>query len=152
MVNPTVFVTEEFVTELVKSVETQFNLGLTNTRVNTYQQWNFPGYMLADRAKEILGLNVPVVVLQRSPWMTTTSEENLSTKYPLWNDNATKQYVAILDPRVGYSFEKKGFSLNIKPYDCDKLYAGMIDTVYTGSGITFPQFGMVLAFSPFEYC
>ena len=157
-INPTVFISSEFATELIKSVETVYNLNFSNTRVNTYEQWLYPGYRLADRVKEILALDVPVVVLERSPWMTVgaggsgSGAGSLTTQYPLWSADGEKQYVAILDPRVGYSFEKDGYHLNIKPYDCDKLYAGMIDTVYVGSGITFPTLGMVLEFDAFEYC
>ena len=155
-INPTVFVASEFATELIKSVETVYNLNFSNTRVNTYEQWLYPGYRLADRVKEILGLDVPVVVLERSPWMTvgtgSGSGAALSTQYPLWSADGENQYVAILDPRVGYSFEKDGYHLNIKPYDCDKLYAGMIDTVYVGSGITFPTLGLIIEFDSFEYC
>lgn len=150
-INPTVFIASEFATELIKSVETVYNLNFSNTRVNTFEQWLYPGYRLADRVKEILGLDVPVVVLERSPWMTVGGN-SMTTQYPLWSADGEKQYVAILDPRVGYSFEKDGYHLNIKPYDCDKLYAGMIDTVYVGSGITFPVYGLVIEFNSFQYC
>lgn len=150
-INPTVFIASEFATELIKSVETVYNLNFSNTRVNTFEQWLYPGYRLADRVKEILGIDVPVVVLERSPWMTVGGE-SMTTQYPLWSADGEKQYVAILDPRVGYSFEKDGYHLNIKPYDCDKLYAGMIDTVYVGSGITFAQMGVVIEFDGFSYC
>ena len=157
-INPTVFITSEFATELIKSVETVYNLNFSNTRVNTYEQWLYPGYRLVDRVKEILGIDVPVVVLERSPWLTVgaggsgSGAGSLTTQYPLWSADGEKQYVAILDPRVGYSFEKDGYHLNIKPYDCDKLYAGMIDTVYVGSGITFPQLGLIIEFDAFSYC
>lgn len=154
--NLTVFITKEFATELVKSVETPYNLNFATQRVNTFEAWELPGYELAPRVKEILGIHVPVVVLMRSPWMTTgaagSGAASLSTQYPLWSADATKQYVAILDPRVGYSFEKDGYHLNIKPYDCDKLYVGMIDTVYVGNGITFPQYGLIIEFDQFEAC
>lgn len=150
-INPTVFISSEFATELIKSVETAYNLNFSTQRVNTFEQWLYPGYRLADRVKEILGIDVPVVVLERSPWMTVGGG-TMATQYPLWSADATKQYVAILDPRVGYDFEKEGYHLNIKPYDCDKLYAGMIDTVYTGSGITFPQLGLIIEFDAFVYC
>lgn len=150
-INPTVFIASEFATELIKSVETVYNLNFSNTRVNTFEQWLYPGYRLADRVKEILGIDVPVVVLERSPWMTVGGN-SMTTQYPLWSADGEKQYVAILDPRVGYSFEKDGYHLNIKPYDCDKLYAGMIDTVYVGSGITFPVYGLIIEFNAFEYC
>lgn len=152
-INPTVFITSEFATELIKSVETVYNLNFSNTRVNTFEQWLYPGYRLVDRVKEILGIDVPVVVLERSPWMTVGGAEGaMTTQYPLWASDGESQYVAILDPRVGYSFEKDGYHLNIRPYDCDKLYAGMIDTVYTGSGITFPVYGLIVQFDNFEYC
>lgn len=154
--NLTVFITKEFATELIKSVESPYNLNFATQRVNTFEAWELPGFELAPRVKEILGIHTPVVVLMRSPWMTvgTTSEgtTTLSTQYPLWNADATKQYVAILDPRVGYSFEKDGYHLNIKPYDCDKLYVGMIDTVYVGNGITFPQYGLIIEFDQFAVC
>ena len=155
-INPTVFITSEFATELIKSVETVYNLNFSNTRVNTYEQWLYPGYRMVDRVKEILGIDSPVVVLERSPWMTVgaggSGAAALTTQYPLWSTDGEKQYVAILDPRVGYSFEKDGYHLNIRPYDCDKLYAGMIDTVYTGSGITFPVYGLIIEFDAFTYC
>lgn len=155
-INPTVFVTSEFVTELIRSVETVYNLNFSNTRINTFEQWTLPGYSLAPRAKEILGIDAPVVILERSPWMTvgtgTSGATSLTTQYPLWSTDGEKQYVAILDPRVGYSFEKDGYHLNIRPYDCDKLYAGMVDTIYTGSGITFPVYGLIIELDAFSYC
>ena len=155
-INPTVFITAEFATELIRSVETIYNTNFANQRVNTFEQWEFPGYRLAGRVKEILGIDAPVVILERSPWLTygagTSGSKAITTQYPLWSSDGEKQYVAILDPRVGYAFEKDGYHLNIRPYDCDKLYAGMIDTLYVGTGITFPTFGMVLEFDPFEDC
>lgn len=156
-INPVVFISDEFATELIASVETVYNLNFQPTRVNTYEQWHLPGFQLAPRVKEILGItSAQVVVIERSPWLTVgtagSGSTTYSTQYPLWNSDATKQYVAILDPRVGYSFEKQGYHLEIKPYDCDKLYVGMVDTVYVGTGITFPVFGMILEFDPFEYC
>ena len=155
-IRPTVFVTAEFGTELIKSVETVYNLNFSNTRVNTFEQWLYPGYRLVDRVKEILGIDVPVVVLERSPWLTVgaggSGAAGMTTQYPLWSADGEKQYVAILDPRVGYDFEKDGYHLNIRPYDCDKLYAGMIDTVYVGTGITFPVYGLIIEFDAFTYC
>lgn len=155
-INPTAFIAEEFATELIKSVETVYNLNFSNTRINTFEQWDFPGYRLADRVKEILGINIPVVILERSPWMTVgnggSGYAGATTQYPLWTADTEKQYVAILDPRVAYDFEKDGYHLNIRPYDCDKLYAGMIDTVYTGTGITFASLGLIIEFDQFEYC
>ena len=156
-----VFISKEFATELVKSVETPYNLNFATQRVNTFEAWELPGFELAPRVKEILGIRDDVVVLMRSPWMTVGASGSgasgsgagaLETQYPLWSEDASKQYVAILDPRVGYSFEKDGYHLNIKPYDCDKLYVGMIDTVYVGTGITFPQYGLIIEFDQFEVC
>ena len=158
-IRPTVFVTAEFGTELIKSVETVYNLNFSTQRVNTFEAWELPGFEIAPRIKEILGLSgVDVVIMKRSPWMTVGAGASgsgagaMETQYPLWSADATKQYVAILDPRVGYSFEKDGYHLNIKPYDCDKLYVGMIDTVYVGTGITFPVYGLIIAFDAFSYC
>ena len=154
--NLTVFITKEFATELIQSVETPYNLNFATQRVNTFEAWELPGFALAPRVREILGIHTDVVVLMRSPWMTVGSGGSgavtLETQYPLWNEDATKQYVAILDPRVGYSFEKDGYHLNIKPYDCDKLYVGMIDTVYVGTGITFPIYGLIIEFDQFAGC
>jgi len=149
--NLTVFITKEFATELINSIETPYNLDFATQRINTFEAWELPGFELAPRVKAILGIDRNVVVLMRSPWMTTGTE-TLSSQYPLWNATATKQYVAILDPRVGYSFEKDGYHLNIKPYDCDKLYVGMIDTKYVGTGITFPQYGLIIEFDQFQGC
>lgn len=151
-INPTMFVTSEFVTELIKSRETVYNTNFATQRINTDQAWILPGYRLVDRVKEILGIDIPVVVLERSPWMTYDNQGTLTTQYPLWSSDGESQYVAILDPRVAYSFEKDGYHLNIRPYDCDKLYAGMIDTIYTGSGITFPIYGLIIEFNAFSYC
>ena len=149
--NLTVFITKEFATELINSIETPYNLDFATQRINTFEAWELPGFELAPRVKAILGIDRDVVVLMRSPWMTTGTE-TLSSQYPLWNTTATKQYVAILDPRVGYSFEKDGYHLNIKPYDCDKLYVGMIDTKYVGTGITFPMYGLIIEFDQFKGC
>ena len=158
-IRPTVFVTAEFGTELIKSVETVYNLNFSTQRVNTFEAWELPGFEIAPRIKEILGLSgVDVVIMKRSPWMTVGGGASgsgagaMETQYPLWSADGSKQYVAILDPRVGYSFEKDGYHLNIKPYDCDKLYVGMIDTVYVGTGITFPVYGLIIEFDAFEYC
>ena len=158
-IRPTVFVTAEFGTELIKSVETVYNLNFSTQRVNTFEAWELPGFEIAPRIKEILGLSgVDVVIMKRSPWMTVGAGASgsgagaMETQYPLWSADASKQYVAILDPRVGYSFEKDGYHLNIKPYDCDKLSVGMIDTVYVGTGITFPVYGLIIEFDAFEYC
>lgn len=154
-VNPTVFITQEFGTELIRSVETPYNLNFATQRVNTFEQWTIPGFVVNAAVKEILG-GIPVVVLKRSPWLTYaasgSAEAGLVSQYPLWSADGTKQYVAILDPKVGYEFEKDGYHLVIKPYDCDHLMRGMQDEIYVGRGITFPAYGMVLEFNSFSYC
>lgn len=156
-VNPTVFITEEFGTELIRSVETPYNLNFATQRVNTFEQWTIPGFTINAAVKEILG-GIPVVVMKRSPWLSYAAggsgsgAAGIVSQYPLWNADGTKQYVAILDPQVGYEFEKDGYHLVIKPYDCDKLDRGMQDTVYVGRGLTFPQYGVILEFDSFQYC
>lgn len=151
--NDTVFITAEFATELVESIEVlnPTSINFTPTRVNTFEAWELPGFELAPTVKGILGINNPVVVLKRSPWLTTESSGTFTSQYPLWSSDATKQYVAILDPRVGYFFEKDGYHLVIKPYDCDKLVNGMIDTEYVGSGITMNTFGLILEFDAYDF-
>lgn len=154
-VNPTVFMSEEAGTELIRTVENPYNLNKNTQIVRTFNQWDVPGFMIDEAVRQILGGAPYVVIMKRSPWMTTSTTEDdnttFTTNYPLWNATATKQYVAILDPRVGYQFAKDGYHLIINPYDCDALVRGMIDTEYVGSGITFPQWGMVLEFDPFQY-
>lgn len=155
-VNPTVFMTDEAARELIKSVENPYNLNRSQNIVNTFEDWNVPGFLASTAVKEILGAVPSVVIMKRSPWLTTGgsgsgSGAGLTTQFPLWSEDATKQYVAILDPRVGYQFAKDGYHLVINPYDCDKLIRGMIDTEYVGSGITFPQWGMVLEFCATGY-
>ena len=149
-INPTVFITDEFARELIRSVETPYNLNFSATRVNTYTDWDMAsGFTVSNAVSDIFGGNIPVVVMKRSPWLTYAAGGSLTSQFPLYSATADKQYVAILDPRVGYMFTHDGYHLNIKPYDCDKLDFGMIDTEYSGSGITFPQLGLVLEFDPF---
>lgn len=145
-INPTVFITREFAQELIDTNTNPYSVNLTLQKVNNWEQWEVPGFEVSSRVKEILGITSPVVVMKRSPWMTYTDGGTPVSQYPLWSEDTSKQYVAILDPRVGYSFEKAGYHLDINPYDCDKLIRGMVDTVYTGSGITFPVYGMILEF------
>lgn len=149
-VNPTVFMTDEAAHELIRSVENPYNLNRSQNVVNTFEDWNVPGFMVSTAVKEILGTVRSVVIMKRSPWLTVGGE-GLTSQFPLWSTDTTKQYVAILDPRVGYQFAKDGYHLVINPYDCDKLVRGMIDTEYVGSGITFPQYGMILEFTASEY-
>lgn len=149
-INPTVFITDEFAHELIRSVETPYNLNFSATRVNTYTDWDIAsGFVVSNAVSDIFGGNIPVVVMKRSPWLTYASGGSLVSQFPLYSEDATSQYVAILDSRVGYMFTHEGYQLNIKPYDCDKLDFGMIDTEYSGSGITFPSLGMVLEFDAY---
>ncbi len=153
-INPTVFMTEEAAHELIRSVENPYNLNRSQNIVNTFEDWNVPGFMVSTAVKEILGTVRSVVIMKRSAWLTTAGEGqgSLTTQFPLWSEDTTKQYVAILDPRVGYQFAKDGYHLVINPYDCDKLIRGMIDTEYVGSGITFPVYGLIIEFDASEYC
>lgn len=154
-INATAFVADEFAHELVASVENPYNLNKTTQIVRTFEDWDVPGFVIDTAVKQILGGQINIVVMKRSPWLTYTTggsgDTSFTTQYPLWAEDATKQYVAILDPRVGYEFAKDGYHLVINPYDCDKLVRGMIDTEYVGSGITFPQYGMILEFDPYTY-
>lgn len=150
-INPTVFITREFAQTVIDSNLNPYSSNLNIQKVNDWEQWNIPGFEISDRIAQILGVRVPVVVMKRSPWLSYDNSGTMVSQYPLWNSDGTKQYVAILDPRVGYSFEKAGYHLDIDPYDCDKLIRGMIDTVYTGSGITFPIYGMVLEFDQWAH-
>ena len=64
--NLTTFITKEFATELIKSVETPYNLNFATQRVNTFEAYELPGFELAPRVKEILGLHTPVVEIGRA--------------------------------------------------------------------------------------
>lgn len=150
-VNPTVFMTDEAAHELIRSVENPYNLNRSQNVVNTFVDWNVPGFMVSTAVQEILGTVQSVVIMKRSPWLTVTKDQGLTSQFPLWNGDGTKQYVAILDPRVGYQFAKDGYHLVINPYDCDKLTRGMIDTELVGSGVTFPVYGMILEFTQSTY-
>lgn len=153
--NLTVFIDELFGTELIASVETPYNTNFSTQRVNTFEQWTIPGFTVNEAVRQILG-GIPVVVMRRSPWLTYANAgsgaSGLVSEFPLWSQDASKQYVAILDPRVGYRFEKDGYHLVIKPYDCDHLDRGMQDELLQGSGITFPEYGLIMEFDSYEYC
>ncbi len=157
-INPTVFMTDEAAHELIRSVENPYNLNRSQNVVNTFKDWDVPGFMISTAVEEILGTVKSVVIMKRSPWLTVggggsgSGAGALTSQFPLWSEDTTKQYVAILDPRVGYQFAKDGYHLVINPYDCDKLIRGMIDTEYVGSGITFPQYGLIIEFNESEYC
>ena len=150
-VNPTVFMTDEAARELIKSVENPYNLNRGQNVVNTFEEWNVPGFIASSAVKEILPAIGSVVIMKRSPWLTVGGEGTVTSQFPLWNEDGTRQYVAILDPRVGFQFAKDGYHLVINPYDCDHLIRGMIDTEYVGSGITFPVWGMILEFCASDY-
>ena len=150
-IRPTVFITREFAQTVIDSNLNPYSSNLNIQKVNDWEQWEIPGFEISDRIAQILGVRVPVVVMKRSPWLTYDNSGTMVSQYPLWSSDGANQYVAVLDPRVGYSFEKAGYHLDIDPYDCDKLIRGMIDTVYTGSGITFPIFGLILEFDQWEH-
>lgn len=156
-INPDIIIAPEFATELVRTVENPYNLNKTTQIVPTYEQFDIPGFMLEDSVRTILGLpaGVNVLIMKRSPWLTTNAggygASDFVSRYPLWSQDTTKQYVAILDPRVGYQVEVDGYHLSIQPYDCDKLVRGLQDSVYTGQGITFAQYGLIMEFDAFDF-
>lgn len=150
-VMPTVFMADEAARELIKSVENPYNLNRAQNVVNTFEEWNVPGFIASTAVKELLPAVGSVVIMKRSPWLTVANEGNITSQFPLWSADGKKQYVALLDPRVGFQFAKDGYHLVINPYDCDHLIRGMVDTEYVGSGITFPQWGMVLEFCASDF-
>ena len=150
-INATVFMSREAAKELIATVETPYNLNFSTQKVDTFGQWEYPGFTVDAKVQTILGLD-NVVIMERSPWLTYAADGGgLSTQYPLWNETGTKQFVAILDPRVGYSVAIDGYHLTIEPYDCDKLIRGMIDTEYVGTGVTFPQLGLLIEFDQYTH-
>lgn len=150
-----VLITQEFARDVVKALQNTYiyQVNSTNERVNSFEKYDIPGYMVADGVKEALGLSgapVDILIVKRSPWLVTSEGGALKSEYPLWNADGTKQYVAVIDPRVGYQVSRPDYQLNIQPYDCDHLIRGMIDIEMVASGITFPQFGLVLEFNASE--
>lgn len=145
--NPTVFITAEMAQTIIASVETAFGLNTTFQRVNTFVQWDTPGFMVDEQVRTILGNVRYVVIMERSPWMTYGTAGAFTTNYPLWSEDVTKEYIVIADPRAGYRLIKDGYHLVINPYDCDKLTRGMQDTEYVSQGKTFGQYMMVLEFN-----
>lgn len=150
-VMPTAFMTDEAARELIKSVENPYNLNRAQNVVNTFEEWNVPGFIASTAVKELLPAVGSVVIMKRSPWLTVANEGNITSQFPLWSADGKKQYVALLDPRVGFQFAKDGYHLVINPYDCDHLIRGMVDTEYVGSGITFPQWGLILEFCASDF-
>lgn len=145
---PTVFMGAEAASDIVFSVQNAYNLNANYQIVNTFNAWDLPGFQVADSVKAILGIPGNVVIMKRSPWLVTAGVGGaVASTYPLFSADAKKQYVALLDPRVGYSFEKHAYTLNLEPNACDKLERGTIDDIYVGSGITFPQYGLILEFN-----
>lgn len=154
---PTVFITAEMAQTLIASVETAFGLNTTFQRVNTFVQWDTPGFMVDEQVRQIIGNCRYLVIMERSPWMTyatTTTGENptttFTTNFPLWSTDATSEYVVIADPRAGYRLRKDGYHLVINPYDCTHLTRGMQDLVYVSQGKTFGQYVLVLEFNKIE--
>lgn len=147
MVNPSIIMTPEMGHKIVASVQTQWNFNANWQRVNTFEQYDVPGMLIDEQVREILGVNLYVLFLKRSPWMTYNNGGTVVTKYPLWSADLTKEYVAIIDPLVGYSFDRPAAHLDIMPYDCDKMIKGMIDTEIVASGVTFAQYGMILEYN-----
>lgn len=141
-ITPNVFMPEEVAHELIMAEETLANRNFATQRVNTYKNWEIPGFKISSSVEEILGGQIPVRIMNRNAWMRKGTDYH----YPLFNKESTKQYVAILDPRVAYFLSIPGYHLEIKPYDCDKLYRGMIDTEYTATGVTFPTYGLIISF------
>lgn len=154
-IDPYTFMPVEMAKAIVDSVQNPYNLNRSQVLVNTFQDWEVPGFMIATAVEEVLGTVKNVRVMKRSPWLTTATAtaygSTYASNFPLWSQDTTKQYCAILDPRVSGMFEKPGYHLNILPYDCDKLVRGMIDTVYTGSFITFPIYGLVIEFNGYTH-
>lgn len=147
-VNPSMIMTPEMGRKFIAAVQTEWNFNANWQRINTFEQYDVPGMLIDEQVREILGINMYVLFLERSNWLTWTAANGQQvTRYPLWSDDLSKEYIAILDPRVGYSIVRPGTHLDIMPYDCDKMIKGMIDTEYMGSGITFPQYGMILEFN-----
>ena len=153
-----VVMTQEAGRDIIKSVETPYNVNFATQRVNTDAAWDIPGYLVDEQVRNLLGLpsNVPVLLLQNSPWLTYSEAAEggatrLVSQFPLWSEDGTKQYVAIFDPRVAYQFETEGYHMDIVPYSCTHLQRGMQDSEYVGSGITFAVYGLIMEFDAYKY-
>ena len=151
-VSPYIIMPAEMGHDILKSVETPVGLNATFQRQNTDFAWDIPGYKVDEQVRDVIGTEITVLFLERSPWLTYagTAADTIVSQYPLWSADGTKQYCAILDPRVGYQFETDGYHLDIQPYDCEHLQRGMQDSEYVGSGITFPVYGMILEFDSYK--
>lgn len=147
-INPKIIMAPEAARDIIRSVETPWGLNSNTQRVNTNFDYDQPGYMIDEQVRQIIGTMVTVLIMPRSPWLSYagTTAGSIVSQYPLWSADGTKQYVAILDPRVGFQFSVPGYELEIRPYDCDHLQRGIQESEYVGSGITFPIYGMILEF------
>lgn len=146
-INPKIVMTPEVARDIIRSVETPWGLNSTFQKVNTNFDYDQPGYKIDEQVREIIGTMATVLIMERSPWLTYTGNAGaLVSQYPLWSADGTKQYVAIVDPRVGFEFAIPGYRLEIKPFDCEHIQRGIQEEEYVGSGITFPIYGMILEF------
>ncbi len=147
-IDPKIIMTPEAARDIIRSVETPWGLNNSAQRVNTNFDYDQPGYKVDEQVRDIIGTMTTVLIMERSPWLSYagTNANTIVSQYPLWSADGTKQYVAILDPRVGFQFEVPGYTLNIQPYDCEHLQKGIQESEYVGSGITFPIYGMILEF------
>lgn len=146
-VDPVIVITQEFSNEIINAYQTPWGVNNRNERINTTYDWSVPGFELAEQTRQLLGVTSTVMIMYRSPWLTYKGAGNaLVSQYPLWNATGTKQYVAILDRRVGFQFAVPGYTLPIEPYNCDNIQRGIQESEYVGSGITFPVWGMILEF------
>lgn len=147
-IDPKVVMAPEAARDIIRSVETPWGLNSNTQRVNTNWDYDQPGYKVDEQVRDILGIMATVLIMARSPWLTYagTTAGTIVSQYPLWNADGTKQYVAIVDPRVGFEFAIKGYQLEIRPYDCNHIQRGIQESEYVGSGVTFPIYGMVLEF------
>lgn len=146
-IDPKVVITQEFSNEIINAYQTPWGVNNSNERINTTYDWSVPGFELAEQTRQLLGINATVFIMYRSPWLSYAGAGGaIVSQYPLWNKNGTKQYVAILDRRVGFEFEVPGYTLKIQPYDCEHIQRGIQESEYVGSGITFPIWGLILEF------
>lgn len=147
-IDPKVIVSDEFATEIINAYQTPWGVNNSNERINTQYDMNVPGFELAEQVRQLLGIMPTVYIMPRSPWLAYpgTTAGTLVSQYPLWSADGKKQYVAILDRRVGFQFEVPGYKLEIRPYDCEHIQRGIQESEYVGSGITFPVWGLILEF------
>lgn len=148
-IDPKVIISPEFANEIIASVETPWGVNANFQRTNTNFAWDQPGYKIDEQVRQLMGIMATVLIMERSPWLSYagTAAGSIVSQYPLWSADGTKQYVAIVDPRVGFEFAIPGYELEIRPYDCEHIQRGIQESEYVGSGVTFPIYGMVLEFN-----